>query len=61
MSFVGDVLDMWDRIEAGYAQLSKNARAALEDAAAPFGKNPKFPGFDGNNEGELLGIASFLP
>jgi hypothetical protein len=60
VSFVVDVLDMWDRIEAGYAQLNKKDRSALEEAAAPFGKNPRFPGFDGNNEAELLGIAGFL-
>lgn len=60
LSVVVDVLDMWDRVEAGFAQLSTRDRVSLEEAAAPFGKNPTFPGFDGNNEAQLLTIADFL-
>ena len=60
LKFVLDVLEMWDRIEAGYAQLSKKDKAKLERDAAPLGRDAKFPGFDGNSESNLLGIAGFL-
>lgn len=55
-----DVLDMWSMIERSYDNLSKEEKEWVEKEAAPFGKNPKFPGFDGNNESEYMGAASFL-
>lgn len=55
-----DVLDMWSFIEHSYAQLDDEQKALLEKEAAPFGKDPKFPGFDGNNESEYMGTASFI-
>ncbi len=57
---VVDLLEMWHFIESGYDNLSGQDRQKLEAAAGPWGKNVKFPGFDGNNESEQLGIAKFL-
>jgi len=57
---VVDILDMWDFIESGYAELSKKDKDRVESEAAPFGKDPKFFGFDGNNETEHMGVARFL-
>lgn len=58
--FVVDVLDMWSFIEQAYSKLSKKDKERLAKEAEPFGENPKFYGFDGNNEPEHLGIARFL-
>ncbi|MFA1563079.1 YfbU family protein [Aliivibrio fischeri] len=55
-----NILDMWGFIEWSYNQLSDENKAYVEKEAYPFGKDPKFPGFDGNNETEYMGIASFL-
>lgn len=55
-----DILDMWSFIEYSYEQLSDKEKEYLEVAAKPFGKDPKFPGFDGNNESSYMGIASFI-
>jgi uncharacterized protein len=60
LSEVVDVLDMWSFLERGYDKLSAKEKAQVEKEAAPFGKNVRFPGFDGNNETEHLGIARFL-
>lgn len=56
--FVTDVLDMWDFIEVAFEKMSKGDKSAVKLGGKPF--EPKFNGFDGNNEGELLGIARFL-
>jgi uncharacterized protein YfbU (UPF0304 family) len=55
-----DVLDMWSMIERSYEDLSKEQKEWVEKEAEPFGENPKFPGFDGNNETDYMGTASFL-
>ncbi|NLR33965.1 YfbU family protein [Aeromonas hydrophila] len=55
-----DILDMWSFIEYSYAQLDDDKKSLLEIDATPFGKNPTFPGFDGNNESEYMGTASFI-
>jgi uncharacterized protein YfbU (UPF0304 family) len=55
-----DILDMWSFIEHCYKQLSDKDKVYLEKEAAPFGKNPTFPGFDGNNETTHMGTASFI-
>lgn len=55
-----DILDMWSFIEYSYEQLSDEGKLELEKAAAPFGKDPRFPGFDGNHESEYMGTASFI-
>jgi uncharacterized protein len=55
-----DILDMWSFIEYSYEQLSKEDKLIVEEQAKPFGKDPKFPGFDGNNESEYMGTAHFI-
>ncbi|MFJ5537449.1 YfbU family protein [Vreelandella titanicae] len=55
-----DILDMWSMIERSYENLSNESKVFVEKEASPFGKDPKFPGFDGNNETEYMGTASFL-
>ncbi|QJQ93930.1 MULTISPECIES: YfbU family protein [Halomonadaceae] len=61
VSFVADVLDMWEFIEESYEVLDPSDRDDLKrelsgSAILP----PKFPGFDGNNESEYMSVASFL-
>jgi uncharacterized protein YfbU (UPF0304 family) len=58
LSYVLDVLGMWDMIELAYERLAKADKAKVDKAA--HGHPPKFIGFDGNNESEQLGIARFL-
>jgi len=58
--FVAEVLDMWGWIERSYERLDEKEKARIETEAQPFGKNVRFPGFDGNNESSLLGIARFF-
>ena len=60
VSEVVNILDMWSFIENSHAELSAKDKVRVEKEAAPFGKNPRFPGFDGNNETEHMGIARFL-
>jgi uncharacterized protein YfbU (UPF0304 family) len=60
VSFVVDVLDMWDFIESGYEKLEKKDKDRIEKEAEPFGKYVEFTGFDGNNEATHIGIARFL-
>ena len=55
-----DILDMWSLIEHAYRELSAEEKKKLEEDAQPFGENPRFPGFDGNNESEYMNVASFL-
>lgn len=57
---VVDILDMWSFIEYGYEKLTEDDKKRLEEDAYPFGRDPKFPGFDGNNESEHMNVASFL-
>lgn len=57
---VCDILDMWSFIESGYDRLSAEDKKFVEIEAKPYGVNPKFNGFDGNNEFEYLSIADFL-
>ncbi len=58
VSFVVDVLDMWSFLEERVEKLTGDDLEQVK--AASFGHLPRFTGFDGNNEGELLGIARFL-
>lgn len=55
-----DILDMWSFIESAYATLDQAQRDKLAKDADPFGKNPRFAGFDGNNESEHMSVAMFL-
>lgn len=57
---VVDILDMWSFIERSYAELDDEQKDQLEKDAEPFGRDPKFQGFDGNNETEYMGTAIFL-
>jgi uncharacterized protein YfbU (UPF0304 family) len=57
---VVDILDMWSFIEHAYSQLNEEQKAKLDDNVPHFGKDPKFNGFDGNNESEYMGTALFL-
>jgi uncharacterized protein len=57
---VVDILDMWSFIEYSYGEFSPGDKEKLEKDAAPFGRDPKFQGFDGNNETEYMGTAMFL-
>jgi len=60
VSFVVNVLDMWDFLEEAFEKLDDDEKARLAEAADPFGKHVRFPGFDGNNETEYMSIARFL-
>jgi uncharacterized protein YfbU (UPF0304 family) len=60
VSFVVNVLDMWDFIEAGYSRLSEGDKLRVETEATPFGKHVSFRGFDGNNETTYMSVARFL-
>lgn len=57
---VVDILDMWSFIEHAYSELSDAEKTQLAKDAAPFGENPRFSGFDGNNESEHMSTAMFL-
>jgi uncharacterized protein YfbU (UPF0304 family) len=60
VKYVADVLEMWSLLESSFEELDVEGRKALSEAADPFGKDVKFPGFDGNNEHEYLSIARIL-
>jgi len=57
VKYVADVLEMWSTLENSFDALDANELDELAAAADPFGKDVKFPGFDGNNEYKLLAIA----
>ncbi|MNJ26233.1 hypothetical protein D3C77_207030 [compost metagenome] len=56
VKYVMDVLDLWQMVELAYQDLSEEERAQQAFSAS----DVKFPGFDGNNESELLSIALVL-
>lgn len=58
VSLVVNVLDMWSFIEERVEKLEPSDLAKVE--AANTGHVPRFAGFDGNNEAELMSIARFL-
>jgi uncharacterized protein len=57
---VVDILEMFDFLEDGYSKLSRKDKLHVAADAEPLGDNPKFLGFDGNNEGQHHHIARFL-
>ena len=57
---VCDFLDMWGCLEQSWGKLSPAEKAQIEKEAAPFGKDAKFIGFDGNHEGKYISAALFL-
>jgi len=54
---VADILEMWSQLEASYSALSAAEKTRVETEASPFGREVKFPGFDGNNESRHLSVA----
>jgi uncharacterized protein YfbU (UPF0304 family) len=57
---VVNILDMWSFIESAFRAFSKADKSRLAAEAGYRGEDPKFMGFDGNNETEYLSIARFL-
>ncbi|WP_426197700.1 YfbU family protein [Massilia sp. DWR3-1-1] len=57
---VTNVLDMWSFIEEAYEVLSPEQKAQIVQEVGPWAKDVKFRGFDGNQEGTQMAIASFL-
>jgi uncharacterized protein YfbU (UPF0304 family) len=55
---VVNILDMWSFIEEAIDGMSDEGKAKIKAANMDF--LPKFDGFDGNNECELMGIAGFF-
>jgi len=60
VTLVVDTLDMWSFIEEACAKFSAADKERLVKEVGPWAKDPKFTGFDGNNEAEYLNIARFL-
>jgi len=60
VSEVVDLLDMWDFLEEAFEDFTSVEKKALEEKVEIFGKNVKFPGFDGNNESDYMSVARFL-
>jgi uncharacterized protein YfbU (UPF0304 family) len=58
VSLVVNALDMWSFIEERVEKLEPKDLEKVK--AANYGHAPTFDGFDGNNEAELMSIASFL-
>lgn len=59
VGFVVDVLEMWRFLEDDYDRYSEDEKAELASKIAPY-NTIRFPGFDGNEEGEYYSIALFL-
>ena len=64
VTFVVDVLDMWDFIETAFQKLPRKDKDRIAaEVDGPFGKYVKFSGFDAHSqegESELLHIAQFM-
>lgn len=60
VQYVADVLEMWSTLEESFKALDAEGQKTLSDTAGLSGRNVKFPGFDGNNEHELLSIAKIF-
>jgi uncharacterized protein len=58
VEFVVNVLDMWTFIEGAFAKLSPEEQERVKTETDR--SEPKFFGFDGNNESTLMGIAQFM-
>jgi len=57
---VVEILGMWRFLEDSYDMLGPEDKKKVETEAKPFGSRVRFSGFDGNNEGRMMSIASFL-
>lgn len=60
VSEVVDILDMWRFLERGFNELSKEDMEQVAADAKPFGEHVVFSGFDGNGEGQYIGVARFM-
>jgi uncharacterized protein len=60
LSIVVDTLEIWDFIESAIETFSEIEIQKIDKEAGPHGKNRKFIGFDGNNEGTERAIALHL-
>ncbi len=60
VSEVANILDMWLFLESGYGRLSDEQKKQVAAELDPFGKDVRFPGFDGNYESDHYSIARFL-
>ncbi len=60
VSEVLNIMEMWRFIEYHYSQLSDANKTEVARLANPFGDNPQFSGFDGNNETEYMSIAQCI-
>jgi uncharacterized protein YfbU (UPF0304 family) len=57
---VVDILEMWSFMEFAYAEKNEEQKRRLAELAKPFRDDPRFTGFDGNNESEYMSAALFL-
>ena len=57
---VREILTMWRELKESIDALSPGDRKRVEVDAAPIGADPKFRGFDGNNESAHLSISRFM-
>ncbi|MEO8218927.1 MAG: YfbU family protein [Acidobacteriota bacterium] len=60
VSFVVEVLNMWSFLERAHRRMGEKVRERIKEDANLLGVDVRFEGFDGNNEGQLMGIADFL-
>jgi uncharacterized protein YfbU (UPF0304 family) len=54
------MLDMWEFVEMDYEKVTLAEKKHVEAEVGSFGKDPKFRGFDRNNEFEYINVTSFL-
>ena len=57
---VGEILTMWEHIEEAHTALGQAEKDDLAAKAHPFGVEPSFRGFDGNNETEHMSVAGLM-
>lgn len=60
VTLVVDTLEVWTFIESAYTKFTKAEKARLKSEVGPWAEDPKFMGFDGNNESEYMSVAGFL-
>lgn len=60
VALVVDALDMWTLVERAYAGFSDAEKERIAAEVGPSGRDPRFLGFDGNQEVEYLGIARVM-
>lgn len=55
-----NIIDMWYFLELAWEDFSDEQKDKLRAEVELYGNDLEFPGFDGNNESEYLGIARFV-